>query len=346
MSTKVIRELYQESVKKNLEENKIENREIETKKKEIKNQQKLTDIDLDDKSYELYKEETSMIITLDKIDTKKDISKELIESLTIALNRATAIEINSQFIEVDNISNFQLKNQKADSAKKVESEIDTIYCPRIEVKGNKTYDPTTQGLYCQDEIDLRRTYKDCNKKISNAKEIHVEKDKHEAFKDHERPTEPNEETQVKNRLKTFSYCQEPAKMEHIDKIIECYSKIDANKEPDIINDLECTCEDWKKRVKMLKRMTKKPKDKDQNETKKQEEHGRANLNFLCETWMNKVNNLKRIVKTSYKQKYTKRHKIVNIVQDAETLRKDEAQSIRLLPDLKSGYQELKVIYSN
>ncbi|CAG8799769.1 10713_t:CDS:2, partial [Gigaspora margarita] len=90
-------------------------------------------------------------------------------------------------------------------------------------------------------------------------------------------------------------------------------------------------------------MTKKPKDKDQNETKKQEEHGRANLNFLCETWMNKVNNLKRIVKNPYEQKYTERHKIVNIVQDAETLRKDKAQSIRSLLGLKSGYQELKEV---
>ncbi|CAG8645307.1 41001_t:CDS:2 [Gigaspora margarita] len=95
-------------------------------------------------------------------------------------------------------------------------------------------------------------------------------------------------------------------MKHVDKTIEGYfenrTSIKADIEPNSTNNLERTCEDWKKRV----------------------------------------NNLKRIVKNPYEQKYTERHKIVDIVQDAETSRKDKAQSIQPLQNLKSGYQELKL----
>ncbi|CAG8792753.1 37675_t:CDS:10, partial [Gigaspora margarita] len=312
--------------------------------------------------------------TVDEINAEKDIPKELIESLKAELNRATAIEINSQFTE------------KANSAKKVKSEIDSpdkdkyskidiakedilnirwnlkplednrtdashdsgiscqnkvdlvknaqstenledktptkkeyrkvenriiinkirsniaIYRPRIEVKGNKTYDLTIQGLYCQDEINLRRTYKDCNKKISNAEEIRVKKDEHEVFK----------------------------KMKHVDETIEGYFKNRTSIEADIgsnsTNDLERTCES---------------KDKDQNETKKQEEHGQANLNFLCKTWMNKIEIFKRMIKYPYEPKDPESNKIADTVQNAETSRKDKAQWIQPLQNLKKWISRIK-----
>ncbi|CAG8768395.1 10517_t:CDS:2, partial [Gigaspora margarita] len=194
--------------------------------------------------------------TVNKIDAEKDIPKELIESLKAELNRVNTIGLNSQNTEVDNI----IKG--------------------ITVKENKTHDLTDQELYYQDEIGLEKAYEDWKKRI-NKRQINdntnkVKKDKHEVFKSYKRPTEPNERTQVKDRLKTFSYCQEYTEMKHIDETIEGYFKnrtsIEANIGSNSTNDLERTCEVWKKKVEMLKGITKKSKDKDQNETKKQEEY--------------------------------------------------------------------------
>ncbi|CAG8768397.1 10518_t:CDS:2 [Gigaspora margarita] len=53
-----------------------------------------------------------------------------------------------------------------------------------------------------------------------------------------------------------------------------------------------------------------------------------------------------MIKYPYKPKDPEGYKIANTVQDAETSRKDKAQSIQLLQNLKSGYQELKTDMGN
>ncbi|CAG8513642.1 6210_t:CDS:2, partial [Gigaspora margarita] len=337
----------EEKTKCNLEENKMEDREIKTKKKEIKNQQKLMDIDLDDKNYGLYKEETPIIITqknqtreieeidqmtllqetVDEIDAEKDIPKELIELLKAGLNRANTMGLNLQNTEVDNISNLKLRNQNADSAKKnlkpiEDDRTDVQYDPRISCQDKLDLRPTMQGFETKvvrvyemfdstQKLDTNKPVEKITVKENKARDLTdqelyyqeeiIKKDEHEAFKSYKRPTEPNEETQVKNRLKTFLYCQKYTEMKHVDKIIECYPKIEANIEPNSTDNLEHTCEVWKKKIEIFKRMIKYP----------------------------------------YEPKDSESYKIANTVQDAETSRKDKAQSIQLLQNLKSGYQELK-----
>ncbi|CAG8819893.1 25835_t:CDS:2, partial [Gigaspora margarita] len=348
-----------------LESPKEKDQQLETKKKEIKNQQKFTILinaackntieafsNLEEKLLELEKKSQEKEIKeidkmtflqeiVDEIDAEKDIPKESIELLKAELNKANTMGLSSQNTKVDNIKNKIIIN-------KAKSNIATYY-PRGTVKENKTHDLTDQELYYQDEIGLEKAYEDWKKRI-NRRQIddgtnQVKKDEYEAFKSYERPTEPNKRTQVKNRLKTFSYCQEYTEMKHIDKTIEGYFKnrtsIEADIGPNSTNDLEYTCENWKKRVKILKRMTKKSKDKDQNETKKQEEHGQANLNFLYKTWMNKIEIFKRTIKYLYEPNDPESYKIADTVQDTETSRKDKAQSIQPLQNLKSRYQELK-----
>ncbi|KAF0374129.1 hypothetical protein F8M41_012887 [Gigaspora margarita] len=245
--------------------------------------------------------------TVDEIDAKKDIPKELIKSLKAELNRVNTIGLNSQNTEVDNIKEgYQklIRRKNKIIINKVENNV-VIYYARnakfetkvvrvyemfdstrnkpvegITVKVNKTHDLTDQELYYQDEIGLEKAYEDWKKRI-NKRQINndtnkVKKDKHKVFKSYKRPTEPNERTQVKDRLKTFSCYQEYTEMKHIDETIEGYFKnrtsIEANIEPNSTNDLERTCEVWKKKVETLKEMTKKSKNKIQNETKKQEEY--------------------------------------------------------------------------
>ncbi|CAG8794288.1 16652_t:CDS:1, partial [Gigaspora rosea] len=103
-----------------------------------------------------------------------------------------------------------------------------------------------------------------------------------------------------------------------------------------------TCEAWKKKAEMLKRMAKEYEDKILNETKKQEKYEPTTLDHKCKTWMNKIEMFKQTIKYLYEPKDPKIYKIANKVQDAETYRKDEAQSIRSLPNLKSESQKLKI----
>ncbi|CAG8799768.1 10712_t:CDS:2 [Gigaspora margarita] len=110
--------------------------------------------------------------TVDKIDIEKNIPKELIESLTIVLDRANTMELNSQNIELPIIQEVLLKKQNPDL--------------------------TDQELYYQDKISLEKAYEDWKKRI-NRRQIDdntnkVKKDEHEAFKSYERPTEPNKRT--------------------------------------------------------------------------------------------------------------------------------------------------------
>ncbi|KAF0445740.1 hypothetical protein F8M41_003065 [Gigaspora margarita] len=140
---------------------------------------------------------------------------------------------------------------------KTKSNIAT-YHPKGTVKENKTYDLITPELYYQDEISLRKAYKDWKKRI-NKRQIDNNTDKVE-----------------KMNMKTHRNGTH-------DKIIECYSKININKGPDIINNLEYTGEMWKKRIETLKGVTKKFKEADPNELKKQEEYKPNNLNHSCTT---------------------------------------------------------------
>ncbi|KAF0424513.1 hypothetical protein F8M41_006560 [Gigaspora margarita] len=101
-------------------------------------------------------------------------------------------------------------------------------------------------LYCQYEISLEKAYRDWNKKINYAKEIHVEKDKHEAFKDYKSPTELDKQSRVENELQAFIYCLKYTKMSHVNETIKSYLKnrisIKANIVPNITNNLKHTCE--------------------------------------------------------------------------------------------------------
>ncbi|CAG8731880.1 35375_t:CDS:2, partial [Gigaspora margarita] len=191
---------------------------------------------------------------------------------------------------------------------KAESNITTYY-PRGTVKENKTYDLITLELYYQDEIGLRKAYEDWKKRI-NKRQI-------------------NDNTNKLKRLKIFSYCQEPAEIEHVNEIIERYSKIDANKGPNIINNLEYTCEMWKKKVETLRGVTKKFKEEDPNELKKQKEYKPNNLNYIDE--------FKMMIKYPYEPDNPERYKAANKVNlpNIEIPRKDKAQLRQLLQDLKS-----------
>ncbi|KAF0494468.1 hypothetical protein F8M41_021235 [Gigaspora margarita] len=220
-------------------------------------------IEIKEKSQTKEKEEldqkTHLQKTVDEIDAEKDIPKELIESVKAELNRANTMGLNSQNTEVDNISNFQLKNQKADSAKKVESKIDSpdkdkyskidivkedilnIIWNLKPIEDNRTDVQYDSKISCQNKLDLV-------KNTQSTKDIKdVKKDKHEAFESYEKSTEPNERTRVKDRLKIFSYCQEYTEMKHVDETIEGYFKnrtsIEADIGPNSTNNLEHTCED-------------------------------------------------------------------------------------------------------
>ncbi|CAG8698156.1 11393_t:CDS:2, partial [Gigaspora margarita] len=389
MSTKILRNkrLIKPEVPKSfytLESPKEKDRQLETKKKEIKNQQKSSKLDFYDENYEQYREETPMIFIyknstisinaackntieafsnfkeklsrseeksqekeeeeldqktllqemVDKINAEKDIPKELIELLKAELNRANTMGLNSQNIEVDNISNFQLKNQKADSAKKVKSKIDSsgkdeyskidivkedilnIRWNSKPLENNRTDTYHDPGISCQNKVNL---VKNAQSTENLKDDIPIEEG--DTVKENKTCNLTNQElyyrdeislekpTKIKDRLKTFSYCQKSAKMKHVDETIEGYfenrTSIEADIEPNSTNDLEHTCEDWKERV----------------------------------------NNLKRIVKNPYEPKDPKSYKIADTVQDAETSRKDKAQSIQPLQNLKSGYQELKITNS-
>ncbi|CAG8710664.1 24818_t:CDS:2, partial [Gigaspora rosea] len=319
-------EPYQESVVINLEEDKEKDRQLETKKKESKNQQRSMDINLDDEN-----QKTLLHEMIDEIDVKNDIPKERIESLTVELNRATTIKTNSQSAkklkslkddrtnvlydpgiscqeELDLVKNDQLtKNieatyhlRNANFGIEVELEAHEIFNSfqelatnnpemnrwypeyEIAIKRNKTHDIITLGLYYREEIGLEKAYEEWRKKISKIL-YQVEKDEHEVFKDHKRLTELDEDTQVKDKPRISYYCPKYMKIRHVNETIERYFKIEADIGHNIINNLERTCKDWKKRVKTLKKMTKEYKDKDLNETKKQEEYELTNLNHICAT---------------------------------------------------------------
>ncbi|RIB26907.1 hypothetical protein C2G38_2262607 [Gigaspora rosea] len=207
-------ELYQESVEKNLKEDKMEDQEIRTKKKEILNPQKLVIMDFDDMKLERHKHETPIIFThenyrisvnafckntiktssnlksnslgsaeeivlklllqetVDKINDKRDIPKELIELLKAELNRANTRKLDSTITKVYDIDNLQFKNQKANSAKKVKSEIDSpdkdelsrINIEKDEIlhlnqklefiEDDRTNVQNDPGISCQDELDI------------------------------------------------------------------------------------------------------------------------------------------------------------------------------------------------
>ncbi|CAG8820652.1 20550_t:CDS:2, partial [Gigaspora margarita] len=221
-------------------------------------------------------------------------------------------------------------DKNANSNKEVKSKIDS---PIIDELGkiNIKKDNTQSIKDIKDNISIEEEYRKFiemeNKIIINkAKKINkkpidnntnkVKKDEHEAFKDHERPTEPNEETQVKNRLKTFTYCQEPTEIEHIDE----------------------------KKVETLKEVTKKFKEEDLNELKKQEEYKPNNLNHSCTTWIKWVDKFKITIKYPYKPDDSERCKAANKVNllNIEIPRKDKALLIQLLQDLKSKPKGLDV----
>ncbi|CAG8823573.1 25787_t:CDS:2, partial [Gigaspora rosea] len=114
-----IYEPNQESIEKNLEEDKMEDQEIGAKRRTPK----------------IFTCE-NCLISIDNSckNTLEDIPKELIESLKTELNRETEIETNSQITKADNIGNLEFGIRNADSAKKEESEInssDKNECSRI-----------------------------------------------------------------------------------------------------------------------------------------------------------------------------------------------------------------------
>ncbi|CAG8819587.1 6089_t:CDS:2, partial [Gigaspora margarita] len=271
--------------------------------------------------------------TVNKIDAKKDIPKELIKLLKAELYRVNIIELDSTITKANDIGKIDIGKDDTQLTKDIKNNIpiEEGYQKFIEIE-NKIVINKAEKLYYQDKISLRKVYKDWKKRI-NKRQIDddinkVKKNKHEVFKNHEKLTKLNEETQVKNRLKILSYCQKPAKIEHINEIKEHYSKINTNKGPDIINDLECTCEIWKKKVETLKGVTKKFKEDDPNELKKQEEYKPNNLNYSCATWIKRVDKFKIMIKYLYEPDNPKRCKAANKVNlpNIEILRKDKAQS--------------------
>ncbi|CAG8581629.1 482_t:CDS:1 [Gigaspora rosea] len=154
--------------------------------------------------------------------------KELKKLLKTELDTTTTIKTNLQITKVNNIGNIQLQNWNANSDNGTESDTDINHknCyQEIIVKINKSHKMIKQELYYQDEVNNRRTYKDWNKKINNAEGIQVEKKKYEAFKDYEKPTDLNEETQIKNSLKASSYYQKSTEMNRVKETIKHYSKI-------------------------------------------------------------------------------------------------------------------------
>ncbi|CAG8652345.1 7828_t:CDS:2, partial [Gigaspora rosea] len=217
-------------------------------------------IEIEEKNWAREEEEldqkTLLQKTADEINAKKDMSKELFTDfqklLTNKLHKANAKELNPQITEVDNIGNLQLRNWKANNAKKnlkpiEDDRTDIQYNTGISCQNNlglvkdnqlmKNIEDKTSTkeecqkfikrenkiiinkvnnnivLYCQEEIDHIKFYKDWNKKINHTKEIQAEKNEHEAFKSYKRPTELDEQTKIKDKLKAFSYYQNSAKIE-------------------------------------------------------------------------------------------------------------------------------------
>ncbi|CAG8644697.1 19187_t:CDS:2, partial [Gigaspora rosea] len=375
-----IYEPNQESIEKNLEEDKIEDQEIGAKRKEILDQQKSTDMDLNGERNKLYKKENPIILarenrtisvdtackntietssnlegklfgsaekidlkpllqkTMDEINTEKDIPKELIESVKAELNRANTIELDSTITKVNNIVDLVKNTQSTENLEDIKDDI-SIEEGYRKKKINEKFDHInkyTSKVPSKEAITKKAI------EMSYVKEIHVEKDEHEAFKNHERPTEPDGANRDKDKPKTSYYYPKYIKIGHIIETIEEYfenrNSIETDIRPDTTIDLGYTCEAWKRKIETLKRITKKSKDKDLNKTKIQEDYESTTLDHKCEVWIKRKH---KII-----DKNCNNAEIADTVQDAETLRKDKVQLILLLQNLKSRYQELKVTNSN
>ncbi|CAG8730468.1 3261_t:CDS:2, partial [Gigaspora rosea] len=119
--------------------------------------------------------------TVNEINAEKNISKELIELLTIKLHRANVMELNSQ---ITDISNLELRNWNADSTKEM-NYVKEIQVKKIENKAFKSYkrstesNERTQKCHFKSKADIKPdttnnlecTYKAWKKKVETLKRI-------------------------------------------------------------------------------------------------------------------------------------------------------------------------------
>ncbi|CAG8645327.1 41002_t:CDS:2 [Gigaspora margarita] len=154
-----------------LESPKEKDRQLETKKEEIKNQQKSMNMDFYNENYKRYREESLMIFTCENRkeprernrrnrpndpSLENDIPKELIESLTIVLDRANTMGLNSQNTEIDNIKSEIDSSAKNESIKIDMRKDDILYIiwnlkPIEDDRMDVQYDPRISR---QDKLDL------------------------------------------------------------------------------------------------------------------------------------------------------------------------------------------------
>ncbi|CAG8729986.1 8302_t:CDS:2, partial [Gigaspora rosea] len=143
---------------------------------------------------------------------------------------------NIDYIKEMNENNQQVVRSKINSPVKKEFS-------KIEMKKDDTFNlklKDTQSIeYIENNTSTKEEYQKSHQDKPYQRNL-CRKDEHEAFKGYKRLIKLNKETQVKNKLETFSYYQNSTKMEHINETIECHFKIEANIGPDIINDLEQT----------------------------------------------------------------------------------------------------------
>ncbi|RIB21775.1 hypothetical protein C2G38_2175641 [Gigaspora rosea] len=183
---------------------------------------------------------------------------------------------------------------------------------RIEVKEDKN----KACIYFQNLADMEID-----------KETAIEKDRHEVFKDCERlteiETETDKQTRVKDKHKAFPCYKKTIEMALIDETIE-HGHINGigikrDEETDTANNLEHACEIWKKKVDKLK-TTRKSKNEGPKEPKKYE---RRTLNLACEVCTTRAEEFKRTITNPHELMQLKKCEIADeeVNLDAETPKK-------------------------